>query len=81
MESTISLLEIYWIVLLNKDLFTLVFKPGHCYKVFFEKRKPIEFKFIKISEAGGIICEQRNGEQFDFNSLEQQLVIKEDDQW
>ena len=48
------------------------FKPGHCY---------IEFKFIKISEAGGIICEQRNGEQFDFNSLEQQLVIKEDDQW
>ena len=57
------------------------FKPGHCYKVFFEKRKPIEFKFIKISEAGGIICEKRNGEQFDFNSLEQQLVIKEDDQW
>ena len=51
------------------------FKPGHCYKVFFEKRKPIEFKFIKISEAGGIICEQRNGEQFDFNSLEQLLVI------
>lgn len=57
------------------------FEPGNCYKVFFEKRKPIEFKFIKISESGGIVCEERSGEQFDFNGLEQHLLIKEEEKW
>ncbi|MGB3947290.1 MAG: hypothetical protein WBM13_04870 [Bacteroidia bacterium] len=57
------------------------FEAGNCYKVFFEKQKPIEFKFIKIDELGNTVCEERSGERFNFNSLEQHLVIKKEDNW
>ncbi|MFY9309235.1 MAG: hypothetical protein WAQ28_09345 [Bacteroidia bacterium] len=55
------------------------FKPGNCYKVFFEKQKPIEFKYIGVDVLGRHVCRELNGNEFDFNSLEQYLAIKEID--
>ena len=55
------------------------FKIDTWYKVFFEKQIPIEFKFIEITLDGKILCEKRDGAQFDFNMLEQFLSIKESD--
>jgi len=52
-------------------------KPGICYKVFFEKRIPIEFKFLLRDEEGKIVCQSREGKVFNFNSLEQYLAINE----
>ncbi len=54
------------------------FQPGTCYKVFFEKAIPIVFKFVKIDEAGRLVCEDNKGQTFDFNSLDQFLYIKEE---
>lgn len=53
------------------------FKQDKCDKVFFEKKIPIEFKFIKTDEEGKLVCEERDGKLFDFNSLEQFLSIRE----
>lgn len=55
------------------------FQPGNCYKVFFEKAIPIVFKFIKVDEEGRLLCQERNGKLFDFNSLEQHLSIRQED--
>ena len=55
------------------------FKPGNCYKVFFEKQKPIEFKYIGADTQGRQVCRELNGNEFDFNGLEQHLSIKEID--
>ena len=52
-------------------------KPGVCYKVFFEKQIPIEFKFLRKDGQGKIICQSRDGKVFSFNSLEQHLAINE----
>ncbi len=51
-------------------------QPGNFYKVFFEKDIPIEFKFIETKADGRIVCEKRNGERFDFNTLPQHLNIR-----
>lgn len=52
-------------------------QPGNCYKVFFEKQKPIEFKYVGTDANGRLVCKERSGNEFDFNSLEQHLSLKE----
>ena len=52
------------------------FEPGLCYKVFFEKEIPIEFKYTKTTPEGKIVCKKTDGEIFHFNSLNQFLSIR-----
>lgn len=56
----------------------IAFQPENCYKVFFEKAVPIVFKFVKVDDKGRLLCEDRSGQLFDFNSLDQHLSIKEE---
>jgi hypothetical protein len=51
------------------------FEQGQCYIVLFEKRIPIEFKFIEV-KGTKILCRKQNGEIFNFNELEQFLNIR-----
>jgi hypothetical protein len=51
------------------------FEPGQCYKVLFEKRVPIEFRFLEVKDTK-ILCRKQNGEIFNFNELDQFLTIK-----
>ena len=51
--------------------------PGTCYKVFFEKDIPIEFKFVKKKPDDKMICQTQTGKIFNFNELPQHLTIKD----
>jgi hypothetical protein len=52
------------------------FEAGNFYKVLFEKQIPIEFKYLKTTPDGKVVCRKSDGEIFNFNSLPQYLLIR-----
>lgn len=52
------------------------FERNHCYKVFFEKDIPIEFKYLETKTNGAVVCQTREGKQFNFQELPQYLSIR-----